>query len=159
MTPQSTYAKVAEMVANICAATGVRPPDKIEVLSNKHWSYVAACAYQNGKTGILIGNNFFEFFPDDEAYAVLAHEIGHMAAGHVLGDVYQPYLAAQEQDPNFGQCRVAWEYEFIADDFVKKAGMAKPFIRALFRISKEIQGVAFDSADHPGVVRRVKRLI
>lgn len=152
------------MVHNICDSVKVPRPDLVVVdLSylDIPW-YAASAGLIDGRTAVAIAPGFLEFFKDspDEGYGVLAHEIGHIVAGHVVnnGLVKRLQVAASE-DPQYGKMRVNWESEYEADDFVKKVGMVRGFVKALHRIAKMDQRVIADSPDHPSIPRRVRRLL
>lgn len=152
------------MVHNICDTAKVARPDLVMLdlaYLEVPW-YAASAELLDGHTAVAIAPDFLEYFKDapDEAYGVLAHEIGHIVAGHVVNKgLVKRLQAAAAEDPQYGEMRVLWESEYEADDFVKKVGMVKGFVKALYRIAKMDQRVIDDSPDHPSIPRRVRRLL
>ena len=72
--------RVYFMVKNICHKIGIEMPELYLRLSREP----NACTYGTEKCTITINSGLLECLEDDELYAVLAHECGHIACQHVL---------------------------------------------------------------------------
>ncbi len=72
--------RVYRMVESICVKLGIVMPELYIQLSR----YPNAYTYGNKKVFITVTSGLLECFNDDELYAVLAHECGHIACRHVL---------------------------------------------------------------------------
>ena len=72
--------KIYIMVQSICHRIGIEMPKLYLVLNREPNAY----AYGTEKYTIVIHSGLLECFEDDEIYAVLAHECGHIACQHML---------------------------------------------------------------------------
>lgn len=72
--------KIYLMVESICKKLGIEMPELYLELSREPNAY----AYGTEKYTIVIHSGLLECFEDDEIYAVLAHECGHIACNHML---------------------------------------------------------------------------
>ena len=72
--------KIYKMVESICKKIGIEMPDLYLHLDRS----VNAYTYGTEKFTIVINSGLIECLEDDEIYAVLAHECGHIACKHGL---------------------------------------------------------------------------
>lgn len=72
--------KIHVMVKSICKKIGIEMPELYLVLNRAPNAYT----YGTEKYTIVIHSGLLECFEDDEIYAVLAHECGHIACEHML---------------------------------------------------------------------------
>ena len=72
--------KIHLMVKSICHKLGIDMPELYLELNRTPNAYV----YGAEKFTLIIHSGLLECFEDDEIYAVLAHECGHIACNHVL---------------------------------------------------------------------------
>lgn len=72
--------KIYIMVESICKKIGIEMPELYLILNREPNAY----AYGTEKYTIVIHSGLLECFEDDEIYAVLAHECGHIACEHML---------------------------------------------------------------------------
>lgn len=72
--------RIYNMVKNICAKLGIPMPNLYLELDREPNAYT----YGSESVSITITSGLLECFEDDEIYAVLAHECGHIACDHVL---------------------------------------------------------------------------
>lgn len=72
--------KIYIMVQSICNKIGIEMPELYLVLDREPNAY----AYGTEKHTIVIHSGLLECLEDDEIYAVLAHECGHIACNHML---------------------------------------------------------------------------
>lgn len=72
--------KVYYMVQSICNKIGIDMPNIYLKLDREP----NACTYGTEQISITINSGLLECLDDDELYAVLAHECGHIACRHVL---------------------------------------------------------------------------
>ena len=72
--------RVYKMTENICAKLGI-DMSKLYLELNRQPN---ACTYGNETATITITSGLLECMEDDELYAVLAHECGHIACKHLL---------------------------------------------------------------------------
>ncbi|MCR5636170.1 MAG: M48 family metallopeptidase [Clostridiales bacterium] len=71
---------IYRMVKSICCKIGIDMPDLYLELDREPNAYT----YGTEKFSITINSGLLECLEDDEIYAVLAHECGHIACNHVL---------------------------------------------------------------------------
>ncbi len=74
------YPRVYRMVESISKKLGITMPDLYIEMNREPNAYT----YGNKKVFITVTSGLLECFADDELYAVLAHECGHIACQHVL---------------------------------------------------------------------------
>ena len=72
--------KIYIMVKSICKKIGIEMPELYLCLDRSPNAY----AYGTEKHTLVIHSGLLECFEDDEIYAVLAHECGHIACNHML---------------------------------------------------------------------------
>lgn len=72
--------RVYKMVENICAKLGIDMPKLYLELDRNPNAYT----YGNATATITVTSGLLECMEDDELYAVLAHECGHIACKHLL---------------------------------------------------------------------------
>ena len=72
--------KIHIMVKSICKKIGIDMPELYLMLNREPNAY----AYGTENYTIVIHSGLLECFEDDEIYAVLAHECGHIACQHML---------------------------------------------------------------------------
>jgi len=72
--------KIYKMVQSICNKIGIEMPELYLRLNRE----VNAITYGTEKFTIVINSGLLECLEDDEIYAVLAHECGHIACNHGL---------------------------------------------------------------------------
>lgn len=72
--------KIYNMVNSICKKIGIEMPDLYLKLDRSPNAY----AFGTEKFTVVIHSGLIECFEDDEIYAVLAHECGHIACEHML---------------------------------------------------------------------------
>lgn len=72
--------KVYKMVKSICNKIGIEMPELFLDLNRSP----NACTYGTEKFTVVINSGLLECLEDDELYAVLAHECGHIACKHGL---------------------------------------------------------------------------
>ena len=72
--------RVYNMVESICKKIGIEMPNLYLELNREP----NACTYGTKKFTITVNSGLLECLEDDELYAVLAHECGHIACQHVL---------------------------------------------------------------------------
>lgn len=77
---QKQLPRIYLMVESICKKLGIEMPELYLELSREPNAY----AYGTEKYTIVIHSGLLECFEDDEIYAVLAHECGHIACNHML---------------------------------------------------------------------------
>ncbi len=80
--------KVYYMVQSICNKIGIDMPDLYLKLDRKPNAYT----YGTENIAITIHSGLLECLEDDELYAVLAHECGHIACKHVLYHTIGAYI-------------------------------------------------------------------
>jgi len=77
---EKQFPKIYYMVQSICNKIGIDMPDIYLELNREPNAYT----YGTEKFSITINSGLLECLEDDEIYAVLAHECGHIACKHVL---------------------------------------------------------------------------
>lgn len=77
---EKQLSKVYKMVKSICCTIGIEMPEVYLELDREPNAYT----YGTEKFTIVIHSGLLECFQDDEVYAVLAHECGHIACKHGL---------------------------------------------------------------------------
>lgn len=80
--------KVYYMVKSICNKLGIEIPDLYLELNREPNAYT----YGTEKIAITIHSGLLECLEDDELYAVLAHECGHIVCKHVLYHTIGAYI-------------------------------------------------------------------
>ncbi|MGN0430803.1 MAG: M48 family metallopeptidase [Lachnospiraceae bacterium] len=77
---ENQFPKIYLMVQSICNKIGIEMPELYLELNREPNAYT----YGTEKFTIIIHSGLLECFEDDELYAVLAHECGHIACKHGL---------------------------------------------------------------------------